>query len=303
MQCSTVNLKDVLIDNPLFRIDAEFFKAEYFDADKHLQKHSVRYLGDISKSVVNFGAYSLCNQIEFLSEGVPFLNVGDILENWIDFEGAKKIDRDLSKQVLYKSLAKDGQVLLTIAGTIGNASVAYKLPEFTNSNQAIANITLKDGISPFYISMYLNSKFGKLQTKRLTISSVQPNLLLVQVKNIKVPILGHDFQLLIEKLYKKVHYLRSSSNEKYSQAEQILLSELNLSNWKSKHRLSFVKNYSDTQSSSRIDAEYFQPVYEEVEKILSKYAQKTLDSLCSLINYGTVPTSPYCEIGIPYIKG
>lgn len=72
MKISVVSFSNVLIENPLFRIDAEYFRAEYFEADKQLGKHSIKHLEEISKSIVNFGAYSLCNYIEFLEQGVPF---------------------------------------------------------------------------------------------------------------------------------------------------------------------------------------------------------------------------------------
>lgn len=193
--------------------------------------------------------------------------------------------------------------MLTIAGTIGNSAVAYKLPDFTNSNQAIANITLKDDISPFYVSTYLNSKYGKLQTKRLTISSVQPNLLLIQVKNIKVPILDFDFQLFIEKLYKKSHSFQSLSLELYSQAEQILLDELSILDWKPKHRLSFIKNFSDTQATNRIDAEYFQPMYEEMLKaVKSSKSHACLGDVVSIKKCIEPGSEAYQDSGIPFVR-
>lgn len=270
MQYSVVNYKTVLEDNELFRIDADFFRAYYLDSERKIKSHNWDYLGNLSKQIVNFGAYSLTNQITYLDEGVPFLNVGDIKDNDIDVENAKKIDEKLSREVLKKSLCKDDQVLLTIAGTIGNAAVAYNLPKNTNSNQAIANITLEK-LSPFYLSVYLNSNFGKQQTARLTISSVQPNLLLTQVKKIKVFIPGESFQKLIENLYKKTYQIKETSKSHYSQAEQLLLSELGLLDWKLKHQLAFVKNFSDTQKAERIDAEYFQPKYEEIIEAVKKY--------------------------------
>jgi hypothetical protein len=95
----------------------------------------------------------------------------------------------------------------------------------------------------------------------------------------------------------------TKSYDLYKQSEQTLLSVLGLLSLKLKHSLTFVKKFSDTQTSNRIDAEYFQPMYEEVENLLSKRQRVTLDSVCSLINYGTVPTSPYCDKGTPYIKG
>lgn len=53
-------------------------------------------------------------------------------------------------------------------------------------------------------------------------------------------------------------------------SEHVLLSELELLNWEPNHELSFVKNYSETQKADRLDAEYFQPKYEEIVKIIKK---------------------------------
>jgi hypothetical protein len=58
-------------------------------------------------------------------------------------------------------------------------------------------------------------------------------------------------------------------------------------------------------SSGRLDTEYYHPKFYEVEsKIKAKGFVLTQD-ICSHINYGSVPTSPYTENGegIPYIKG
>lgn len=303
MQYSVVNYKTVLEDNELFRIDADFFRADYLNSENKIKKHKWDYLGELSKQIINFGAYSLTNQITYLEEGVPFLNVGDIKDNDIDVENAKKIDEKLSREVLKKSLCKESQVLLTIAGTIGNTAVAYNLPKNTNSNQAIANITLKD-LSPFYLSVYLNCNFGKQQTSRLTISSVQPNLLLTQVKKIKVFVPSVSFQKLIENLYKQTYKIKEESKSLYSQAEELLLSELGLLDWKPKHELAFVKNFSNAKDAERFDAEYFQPKYEEIVEAVKNY-KGGFDELGNLVKIkkSVEPGSEaYQENGVPFVR-
>ena len=65
---------------------------------------------------------------------------------------------------------------------------------------------------------------------------------------------------------------RSRSIDIYTGAQTILLSELGLTVWKPKRELSFVKNFSDTKKVNRIDAEYFQPKYEEIIKAIKSYA-------------------------------
>lgn len=57
--------------------------------------------------------------------------------------------------------------------------------------------------------------------------------------------------------------------------------------------------------TGRLDAEYYQEKYYIMEEKLKKNGFVILDEICSLINYGSVPTSPYTDNGegIPYIKG
>lgn len=229
LELSVLKLSEAQRDNETKRIDSEFFKKEYLENEEIILKHEWDYLGNLAKSIINFGAYSLCNYIEYVdkNDGVPFLNVGDIRENSINYENAKYIPLNTSKNILHKSLAKENQVLLTIAGSIGFAAVSYRLPPFTNSNQAIANIEILT-TNPFYLSTYLNCRFGKSQMNKLTMSSVQPNLLLTQVKQIKIPLLPMSFQLEIEKLVKDSHLALEQSKVLYKQAEELLYTELGL---------------------------------------------------------------------------
>jgi len=303
MQYSVVNYSDVLKDNELFRIDSDFFRIDYLVSENKIKAHSWNYLGDIASRIINFGAYSLTNYIIYLDKGVPFLNVGDIKENCIDYENSKKIDSKLSENILNKSLCKESQVLLTIAGTIGKAAVVYKAPAETNSNQAIANIDVNK-ISPFFLSVYLNCFFGKQQTKRLTISSVQPNLLLTQVKKIKVPIFSSDFQIIIEKLYKYCYELTKKGHDFYNEAESTILSEVGLLGWNPKRQLAFVEYFSDTKKDNRFDAEYFQPEYEDIINIIKKHKGgiAELGHLAKMEKSVEPGSEAYQESGIPFIR-
>ena len=83
MQYSIVSLGQVKFDNELFRFDAEFFRKELLDLEGKIKNNQWEYLEEVCDSIINFGAYSLCNQIEFINNGVPYLNVGDIGEGII----------------------------------------------------------------------------------------------------------------------------------------------------------------------------------------------------------------------------
>lgn len=289
MTCSIIQKSEL---EGALRIDAEYYQPEYLKIKEILSGKNVRNLENISKSIINFGAYSLTSQINYLDEGVPFLQVGNIRDNFIEGK-LKLIDEDLSKNLLKKSLVKDEQVLITIAGTIGNSVVAKNLPEFTNSNQAIANITLKDGFNPYYISTFLNSKYGKLQSQRLIISNVQPNLLLTQVKQLLIPVPSEGFQKKVAEVVKKADTKREKSKELYREAEEILLEELGLKDYEPTNENIAIVDLYEVKGYKRIDPEFFQPKYDEIIEAVKKYKGgfDTLENLSKLIGHPSNP--PY----------
>lgn len=268
------------------RTDAEYFQPEYLKVENKLDSIKTTTVEEISDSVISFGAYSLCNYIEWRETGVPYLNVENIKDGYIDFEDVKFIDNEVN-ETLKKSKVKEGDVIITMAGTIGNVAVAHNIPSKVNSNQATAKIILKKDFSPYYLTAFLNSYFGKKQTEREIVSSVQPNIFLWQIKNLKVPIVSKDKEKDIEQIYKRGLDTLEQSKVFYSQAETLLLEELGLKDFKPEEDLSYVVNLSDTESTHRIDAEYFQPKYEKTISKIKSQKSKLL---------GLLPLSDICSI-------
>ncbi len=71
------------------RLDAEYYQPEYLDLNKKLQGLKTKTIEDISESVISFGAYSLTSYIEWQNSGVPFINVGDVRDGFIDLSSVK----------------------------------------------------------------------------------------------------------------------------------------------------------------------------------------------------------------------
>ena len=90
----------------------------------------------------------------------------------------------------------------------------------------------------------------------------------------------------------------------YRQAQTLLLSELGLVDWQAKHQLTFVKNYSDTKKTERIDAEYYQPKYEDIVQAIKGHSGgwDTLGNLVTVIKCIEVGSSEYLDEGIPFVR-
>lgn len=185
-----------------------------------------------------------------------------------------------------------------MAGTVGNAAVAHKIPERLNSNQATAKITLKKGFSPYYLAAFLNSYYGRKQTEREIVSSVQPNIFLWQIKNFRVSIVSEDKQKEIEEIYKKGLDDLENSKSLYSQAEQMLLDELGLDNFDFSQPNYYSVSLSQAQEIHRVDAEHFQPKYDKLIQHL-KNRGNTLqvgELLSEPIQKGVTPHMSLMEI-------
>ena len=303
MQSSVVTYSK-LLEHPEFRIDAECYKPYHLEVEKAIVRKGYKVVQDYAISVINFGAYSLCNHIEFLESGNPFLVTEDIKNNVVE-TGKLHYISDEVHLLLHKSHCFEGQVLLTMAGAYLGQAAVFNEDFECSSNQAIAKITLKsDSINPYYLSTFLNCKHGQSQIERFRTGTGQPNLNLGLIKLIRVVDLSDWFQTLIDQLVNAALGYRQNSVNGYQEAQILLLSELGLADWRPEHRLTFVKNYSDTEQAGRIDAEYFQPKYEEIIKAIQSYfgGWDTLGNLVSVKKCVEVGSEEYLEEGIPFVR-
>ena len=306
MQCSIVTFSEIA-RNANLRIDAECYTPYHLEVERSISKKNFNLVEDYAASVINFGAYSLCNYIEFLDSGKPFLVTEDINNNVIETSRLHYISEEVHL-LLHKSHCFKRQVLLTMAGAyLGQAAVFNENFE-CSSNQAIAKITLKpNSINPYYLSTFLNCRYGQSQIERFRTGTGQPNLNLGLIKTIKVVKASNHFQGAIDKGVNTALDLRREGINIYEEAQTLLLSELGLTDWQPKHQLTFVENYSDTEQAERIDADYFQPKYEEIVHVIKSHSDgwDTLGNLVQLKdeNFRPADKTEYKYIELANIAG
>ena len=97
---------------------------------------------------------------------------------------------------------------------------------------------------------------------------------------------------------------RVHARKMYADTQRALLSELGLANWQSKQQISFAKNYSDTESAGRIDADYFQPKYEKISNAIKscKGGWDVLSNLVTIEKSVEVGSAEYLDAGIPFVR-
>ena len=248
------------------RIDPEFYQVNYYQTQNFLQKKWAENLWNIS--IVTDGEHGSPN----LDPEWYICLSGTNIWSWeivID-QNTKKITKSQYEKN-QRVLLRKGNVLLSIVWTVGNSAVIREdIDGVTDRNVATIKIS-NNGYNPIFVSLFLNSKYGRLQTERFCTGNVQPLLNLTQVRSIQIPLPSPTFQSHIASLVQEAHKQRELSKSLYSEAENILLSELGLLDWQPSEENITEKMSAEVELFGRCDAEFFQPKYDEILERIRNY--------------------------------
>ncbi len=302
MQYSIVTFSEIT-RNSDFRVDAEYYKKEILDRLNVLERRNKDILDNLVEFVVGpFGSTITTDKYVGKSD-YRYVRNKDISDFFIKGDAPALLPREV-----YDSLSQfhiqENDLLITVVGTLGKVAIATH-KDTKSIFSCKSTIIRAKKINSFYLLTYLNSDTGKLFSLRGKRGVIQEGLNLTDLKEIQVFIPSNSFQLTIERVIKRSFVGIDKSKALFTQAQTLLLSELGLINWQPQHRLTFVKNYSDTEQAGRIDADYFQPKYEEIDKVLIKLNGKPIGSY----EFLDITTGHYCpnyvssNEGRPYLRG
>lgn len=164
-------------------MDAFYWQPKFHALDAIFSK----YAGRISK--LGHIAHGLTNGdhggVEYTEEGTRYLRGQSVTELGLDLAKDTKFISDAEHKRMIRAEVVEGDVLYTIAGSIGNACVVSGV-EKANINQAIVRIKPSPQVSGQYLCDFLNSSIGKLQSRRIANGGVQLNINFSEVKALKV---------------------------------------------------------------------------------------------------------------------
>ena len=294
----SIVLKSTVTKNFDFRIDADYYNPEYLRLAKQIHKKQYVFLEE--KSCVKGGKRLPLGE-NFSNEGVPYIRAEDVKNSFVEYENSPKISLLLHNKLKnYKTAYND--VLITIVGnSIGDIGIVkFKISKCNLTENCAKIVNLRE-ILPEYLFIFLCSKFGQYQIKRETVGTAQPKLALVRIKQFQIPILLDKFQNKISDIVETSYIYTCNLNKKYKLSEKILIKELNIENWTAKHKLWSVKNYSDVKDANRLDAEYFQPKYDEIIKLIKNYSNG-YDKLKNIVKIKDVNFIPEPREEYKYIE-
>ena len=159
---------------------------------------------------------------------INFVKVENINKSSGEIDIKSKITENEHEGYLKRSQLKDGDILFSIAGTLGRTAIVKKELLPANTNQALAIIRLDEG-DKNYITTFLNGRAAEDFIKKNPTVGAQPNLSLEQVGNLLIEIPSLEEQTKIGSFFKQLDdtiALHQHKLEKLKNIKQAYLNEL-----------------------------------------------------------------------------
>ena len=269
------------IKNKDFRIDSQYY------TQAPIKNPILKYkkIGE----VIHSSQYGISIEMNEDGHGYPIYRMNELHNMLCDLEVNKFAD--ITHEEYQRFALKNGDVLFNRTNSfewVGRTGVYYQNDdvERTFASYLVRFNPIESDILPEYLCAFLNSKEGVRDIKRRARQSInQTNVNPEEVKEIEIPVLDMDFQLQIKEHFEKANSCRLKSLSLYKNAENQLLDELGLKDWQPVNNPVNIKQLRESYlASGRLDAEYYQPKYEDYATFIKKYkgGADELGNICTL---------------------
>lgn len=333
LELSILPLSSVLKDNETKRLDSEYFKKEYLENEEFITQKDCVQLKNTNITIkhpteIERNYTENENSIWFIrAQNVKPLNLDIDNKVFISTQDADK----LSKNLVCKN-----DILMTRTGSCGDCVL------YLEHDKAIASshtfIIRNSFFNQAFLSVFFACKYGKIQINKGRYGSLQPEIASYYLKNIYVPLFDSSFQAEIEKIVKNAHHKLEQSKSLYKEAESLLYESLGFLNPASslareltlpqnptsknhafkasqapttaealKLRFSHlnisIKPLSKSlRKSGRLDSEYYQAKYENIEALIKSHLCEKLGSLVNIKKSIEPGSEAYQNEGIEFVR-
>lgn len=239
--------------------------------------------------------------------GYPIYRMNEIHNMLCDFSVDKHAEvTDVEAQPF---ILNDKDVLFNRTNSfewVGRTGVYRKntIEDFIFASYLVRFVPKQELISPEYLTAFLSCKYGIQDIKRRARQSInQTNVNPEEVKEIFIPMFSSRLQSKVTINFDEAHDLLFKSQELYSQAEKLIVNELGLESFETNYQSINVKSFNDSfLTTGRLDAEYYQPKYDQIIKKIKSAPYDKLSNLAYIIKSIEPGSEAYQEIGIPFYR-
>lgn len=303
LECSEILFSQIDLGD---RLDSDYYTKNYLHISYQMSKVSTEKLGKLG-DVVASAFYPAATQL--YSEGdTAFARCVDCVSYPIITKDQdsrfEKIPYVFGKENKGISFIKEGDIIITKVGTPCYASILTEYYEIALS-RTVMGLTGIHGINPYYLMIFLRSKYGFEQLLRQRELTIQFQLTLPRVKAVDVYLADDKLQKAVKELCVKSKDLQKKSNEAYQLAEHTLMEIVKLPSHTTFSAHSIKTIGKSFFLSGRLDAEYYQPKYDILFDALSKHHCEQLggnNGLVTILKSIEPGSDAYQEEGIPFIR-
>jgi len=281
--------------NKDFRLESEYFNAENFSYTKLLHGKDII-------SEIQYGTSKFCDENSI--SGYPVLRLNELNNGFIGVP--QKFCHILTKTEFESLKLRKGDVLIIRTNgnpnLVGRSAVVMKNTNFAFASYLFRVVT-NDLINPEILMTFLNCRYGRIEIDKNSMKGNQTNFSPAKFKDIKIPAFGKDFQSKIKENVQSAFKFSERADENYHAAEKMLSEALNLENFKPSSENVAIKSFSSSFGfSGRLDAEFYQPKYDDLKIFLEKLTTYELGDLVKIFKSIEPGSECYGTEGTPFIR-
>ena len=291
------------------RIDAHFYKSEFFELDKKIKngQFECKRFGSLIK-YISSGATPLKSESnKFYTDdkinGIPLLRVQNITEEGLMLDDVIFINSGTHTKDLKRSQVFEGDLLVTITGRIASSAVAPENFE-GNINQHSVMVRTNDLVLNKYLAIYFNSHLGQKFAIRVTTGGTRPALDYTALKSLLIPVPPIETQQKVVAIFESAY---QSKKAKEAEAKRLLdsidaylLEKLGIIlPEKTVTKKTFFVSFAQIQGN-RFDPFYHSSFFQNSEQRIknSNFEFVSLKNVIKKLKTGVTPhqnLNPYCE--------
>lgn len=268
LECTEIFLSE--IKSGLFRLEAEFYQKKYLALEKKLSANLE--LGQFAKKIEcgPFGSNLL--DTEYLPDGVLVVRPFNLKNLVVENDNLVYISENLVAENNLK-IYKRNTLLFS---RVGDIKIGILNRDAATISPNIIAVELKNPNLAKFFAVFFNTYAGFTQIARQLKVSAQPTISTDIIKNLKVFVNDKIVSSVIE-IFDSAQNKLIQANETYRAAENILAQELHLQDFKPSTKNTAVISFSASfGKTGRLDAEFYQPKYEDLENFLAKFETTTI---------------------------
>ena len=208
--------------------------------------------------------------------------------------------------IIKNFMVKNGDIIISIAGTIGKVSLIKDIPENTILTENCAKIIINDknSLNSFYLSELLKLDIMQKYIKENQIQTTIPKLSLQRLRNLKIPLPPLEKQEsianIMRKAYLKKEEFEKKANEYLNSINDYILNKVEIKINENKKKNTFIVK-SNELKGKRIDTFWYSlgnMFYKS-----KKFENKKLSDLVNIQKGETITNNTKEDGDIPVIAG